>query len=242
MRCRKCACASRICLLTSCPNSTRARCTSPRIRSCQPFVEERRSETSWSRRWRSLFASDSPEVSARSWEASLTCCSPSALDSARSVFASPSITERPTSSSCNAVCNSATPDFSRSMAAACSLGALAASSNIRADTGWIGASANLGACWASNSRSASRICRQPRNWSVFDRANTTVSTRSAIVARKFSSGAVNGAEASTTNSSAVAPAAASMASSPWAESSPPTPGVSTTLMRSSNGTGPLTST
>src|SRR5690606_14265208 len=164
------------------------------------------------------------------------------LAKARPVLAPPPIAARPASSSCAAAGSSATPASSRSMAAACALGALAASSNSRAETGWNGQSANRGACSASNRLLASRICRQPRNWSVFDSANTTVSTRSANIVRKRSSGMVNGAEASTTNSSAVAPAAASIASSPCAESSPPTPGVSTTLMRSRSGTGPLTST
>jgi len=48
-----------------------------------------------------------------------------------------------------------------------------------------------------------------RYWSTLDSAKSTVSTRSPTLARKFSSPVVNGAEASTTKSSAVADAAAS---------------------------------
>ena len=113
---------------------------------------------------------------------------------------------------------------------------------MRAETGWNFAPANRGACSASNAWSASSTCRQPRYWSTLDSANTTVSTLSPTVARKFSSPVVNGADASTTNSSAVADAAASWASSPCTESRPPTPGVSTRDTFSRNSDGPSIST
>src|SRR5262249_18711078 len=115
-------------------------------------------------------------------------------------------------------------------------------SNIRADTGWNTASANLGACWRSSAWLASSTWRQPRYASTLDSAKITVSTRSATLRRKFSSPTVNGADASTTNITAVALAAASMASSPCTDSSPPTPGVSTMEILSSSSTGPSTST
>lgn len=240
--CRKWVCASRIWRLLSCSTSTRVRCTSPRSFSCQPRVDVRRSACSWSRRSRSCSASASPADSARLSACSFALSTASALDNARSVLASPSIAERPTSSSCNAVWTLAMPDFSRSIAAICSLGAFAAVSNIRGDTAWNTASAKRGACSASSCRSAASTSRQPRNMSTLVSANTTVSTRSPTSRRNCSSVEVNGADASTTNSSAVAPAAASLASSPCIESSPPTPGVSTSESRSSSGTGPVTST
>ena len=158
------------------------------------------------------------------------------------VLASPSIADRPASSPDSAARSSSTPDRSRSIAAASGLGALPAISYIRAETGWNLAPANRGACSASSAWSSSSTCRQPRYWSTLDNANTIVSTRSPTVARKFSSPMVNGADASTTNSSAVADAAASPASSPCTESSPPTPGVSTMVSFSRNSTGPSTST
>src|SRR5699024_4003053 len=102
--------------------------------------------------------------------------------------------------------------------------------------------ANRGACSAGNCGSASRICRQPRNWSVLVHANNTASTRSETSVKNRNSPAVNGVDASTTNINAVASAAAARANSPCDESRPPTPGVSTTDTCCNSGTGPDTLT